>query len=86
MTLARECVYAEEILGRPTLRAWMFNILGPGGPVPLLLDSTKQRSVAMQVVNNASTLCRKEQNEKHSVCFVTLTGPGGGKSKGNKLK
>lgn len=48
-TLARECVYAEEILGRPTLRAWMFNILGLGGPVPLLLDSTKQWSVAMQV-------------------------------------
>lgn len=33
------------------------------GPIPLLLVSTKQWSVAVEVVNNVSTLCSKEQKQ-----------------------
>lgn len=54
-------------MGRPTFRTWIFNILDPGGPVPLLLDTTKQWSVALEVINNASTLRKKER--KRTFCL-----------------
>lgn len=56
------------IPGQADFRAWIFNILNPGEPV-LLLDSTKQWSVAMEAVNNASILCRKEQNKRQKFCL-----------------
>lgn len=67
----------EEFLGRLTFRAWVFDILGHRGPVPLLLDSTKQWSVAIEVVNNASTFCRKEQEKKTDrSCLLCYPEPG----------
>lgn len=44
-------------LGRLILTVLIFKILGPRGPVPLLLYTTKQWSVAMGMVNNVSTFC-----------------------------
>lgn len=61
-------VCVEEFRDWQTFRAWIFNILSPGEPV-LLLDSTKQWSVAMEAVN-ASTLCRKEQNKRQKFCML----------------
>lgn len=51
------CVNVGGFLGRLILTVLIFKILGPRRPVPLLLYTTKQWSVAMNMVNNVSTFC-----------------------------
>lgn len=51
------CVNVGGFLGRLILTVLIFKIVGPRGPVLLLLYTAKQWSVAMGMVNNVSTFC-----------------------------
>lgn len=73
ITLARSMCKFWEIPGQDDLYSiGVLKILGPRGPDPLLLYSTKQWSVAMGVVNKISIPRRKEQKKRHKILSALL--------------